>query len=484
MLFNEVIEMVNKVSEDKKETQTIETKSAHGGFPKIYDTLSSFSNQNEGGYIIFGIDENKDFEIVGTYNNDIQDLQHRISEACKQMEPEVRAVISSAQINGKTVVIAEIPGIELAKRPVYYKGAGIMNGSYLRVGDSDEPMNEYEIYRYEAYRRHIRDDIRTISGSNFDFLDKELIQQYLINLKLNRTNIQRMSDDDILDMMSLRKDGIPTLAAIMNFSKYPQAVLPQFCITAVLVPGTKMGEITNDGKRFLDNKRIEGTIKEMADAAVNFVAMNMKEQVKFDQNGRRIDIPEYPLEAVREVVLNALVHRDYSIYTEGLPIRLEMYKNRLEISNPGGLFGMVTLDTLGRIESDTRNHMMISILELMHVVENRFSGVPTIRRLMKEAGLPAPIFKDEKGIFTVILYNSIQTKESMPVNATQQKIIDFCTTPRGRSEIAEHIGKTQYYAMKTFVEPLVKQGILAYTKPEVQKSSNQKYYTVNKAESI
>lgn len=478
MLENEVITLVRKVTEDKKETQTIETKAAHSGFPRIYDTLSSFSNQTEGGTIIFGIDENQDFEIVGTYKNDIQDLQHRISEACKQMEPEVRAVITSAEIDGKTIVAAEIPGVEFAKRPVYYKGSGIMNGSYIRVGDADEPMNEYEIYRYEAYRRRIRDDIRTVPGTSFDLLNPELVQQYLLALKLNRTNIRNMSNDEILNLMNIRRDGLPTLSAIMSFSKYPQATFPQFCVTAVLVPGTNMGEITTDGKRFLDNKRIEGTIKEMVDGAVNFVAVNMKEQVKFDSKGNRIDVPEYPLEAVREVILNALVHRDYSVYTEGIPVRMEMYRDRLEISNPGGLFGMVTVDTLGRVQSDTRNPALISLLELMHIVENRFSGIPTIRRLMSEAALPEPVFKDEKGMFTVVLYNAEHSAADISLNAIQRKILEFCRMPRGRAEIAEFTGKTQYYVMKTYVEPLVQHGFLAYTKPETPKSPNQKYYTV------
>ncbi len=478
MLENELVDLVKKVADDKRETQTIETKAAHGGFPKIYDTLSSFSNQNDGGKIIFGVDENKDFEIVGIYNNDVQDLQHRISEACKQMEPEVRAVISSAQIGDKAVVVAEIPGVEFAKRPVFYKGSGIMNGSWLRVGDADEPMNEYEIYRYEAYRGHIRDDIRTVAGADFNLLNQELVQQYLLALKLNRSNIQNMSDEEILNMMSIRKDGLPTLAAIMSFSKYPQAVFPQLCITAVLVPGIKMGEISTDGKRFLDNKRIEGTIKEMVDSAVNFVGMNMKQQVKFDAKGSRIDVPEYPLEAVREIVLNALIHRDYSVYTEGIPVRIEMYRDRLEISNPGGLFGLVTVDTLGRMESDTRNRTLISILELMRVAENRFSGIPTVRRLMQEAGLPAPVFKDEKGMFTVILYNAEHQGTDTPINALQRKILEFCNIPRGRSEIAEYIGKTQYYVIKNYVEPLVQQGLLAYTIPEIPRSKKQKYYTV------
>ncbi len=478
MLSTEAMNLIKGVLESKKETQTIEVKSANKGFPKIYDTLSSFSNQNEGGTIIFGIDESDDFDLVGTYGGDIQDIQHRISEACKQMEPEVRAVISSVEIDGKSIVIAEIPSVEFDRRPVYYKGAGIMKGSYIRVGDADEMMNKYEIYRYEAYRKHIRDDIRPIPEASFEQMNKERLQQYLLALKMNRPNVSSMSDEELFSLMNLEKDGAPTLATVMSFSKYPQAVFPQLCITAVLVPGTDMGSVTEDGRRFLANKRIEGTIGEMAESAVNFVAMNMREQVGFDEKAHRIDIPEYPLGAVREVILNALVHRDYSPYTEGMPIRIEMYRDRIEISNPGGLFGLATIDTLGRIQSDTRNRNLISILEMLHVVENRFSGIPTIRRLMAEAGLPAPVFKDEKGIFTVILYNTKPTVDTMPQNDSCRSLLDFCKTPRSRAEIAEYYNKTQYYVMKKYVEPLLESGLLALTLPNTPRSSKQKYYTV------
>lgn len=478
MLTIEVEKLVKRIMSEKKETQTIETKAAHGGFPKIYDTLSSFSNQNEGGYIVFGIDETRDFELVGTYKNDVQDLQHRIAEACKQMEPEVRAVISSAEIDGKTVVVAEIPGVEYAKRPVYYKGAGIMNGSYIRVGDADEPMNGYEIYRYEAYRSHVRDDLRPILGVGMDVLNHDKLQKYLIELKLKRENISNLGDETIFKLVGVSKDEHPTLASMMTFAVYPQATLPQLCITAVLVPGTRMGDTTADGQRFISNKKIEGTIAEMVESAVNFVAMNMREQVGFDANGRRIDVPEYPMKAVREIILNALVHRDYSVYTEGMPIRIEMYKDRLEVSNPGGLYGITTVETLGQIKAEARNSTLISFLELLDVVENRFSGVPTIREEMRKAGLPEPIFRDEKGIFTVILYNARHEKRDVLVNAGQNKLLEFCKTPRSRAEITEFCGKTQYYAMKKFVEPLLQQGLLEYTIPEKPKSPAQKFRTV------
>lgn len=72
------------------------------------------------------------------------------------MEPIVRPLLTVAEKDGKYFVSAEIPGVDLAERPVFYKGRGRLKGSYTRVGDSDEPMTEYEVYSYEAYRRSIR----------------------------------------------------------------------------------------------------------------------------------------------------------------------------------------------------------------------------------------------------------------------------------------------------------------------------------------
>lgn len=93
---------------------------------------------------------------MGVY--DASEVQTRIMEACQQMEPQVRAEITMCRIDGKTVVAAEIPGADVARRPVYYRGIGILKGSYIRVGDGDLPMTAYEIYSYEAYRKHAEDD--------------------------------------------------------------------------------------------------------------------------------------------------------------------------------------------------------------------------------------------------------------------------------------------------------------------------------------
>lgn len=155
MTTEELIEKLNYIQKIKCETQTIELKSANQGCPKrLYDTLSSFSNQDEGGIIFFGIDEKQGYKEVGVY--DVQDIQKKINEQCLQMEPVVRPLLTVAEKNGKFFVTAEIPGLDLTERPCYYQGRGRLKGAYTRVGDSDEPMTEYEVYSYEAFRKNIR----------------------------------------------------------------------------------------------------------------------------------------------------------------------------------------------------------------------------------------------------------------------------------------------------------------------------------------
>ena len=110
------------------------------------------------------------------------------------------------------------------------------------------------------------------------------------------------------------------------------------------------------GERFLDNKRIEGDIMTMLDETMQFVKKNMRTKTIIDETtGRRVDQTDYPVIAVREAVLNALVHRDYSIHTEGMPIQVIMYEDRMEIRNPGGIYGRMQLNQLGMVQPDTRN---------------------------------------------------------------------------------------------------------------------------------
>lgn len=459
------------ISRLKTETQTIELKAAARGCPtRLFDTLSSFSNQDEGGILIFGIDETENYAVKGVY--DAHDLQKKVTEQCKQMEPTVRALFTVCDIDGKTIVSAEIPGVDISDRPVFYKGVGRIKGSYVRVGESDEPMSEYEIYSYEAFRKRIRDDIRTIDNAKLAMIDEKRMSDYMAAVKNERKNLaDHVTEKEILELMGITRDGIPTLAGLMTFSKYPQTYFPQLCITAVSLPGTEQGTVGSDGERFIDNKRITGAIPDMLEEAVEFVRKNSRTKTIIDDNGRRTDKPEYPIKAVREAILNALVHRDYSIHTENVPIRIEMYRDRMEIINSGGLYGKISIDALGKVRPETRNAALANMLELLKVTENRYSGIPTMLREFANAGLPTPIFSVVHGEFKVVMKNGLFV-EMTPVS---DSLAEFCSTPRTRDEIVAFFGKSKNYVMSQIVSPLVKSGKLKMTMPEKPKSPNQKF---------
>ena len=181
------------------------------------------------------------------------------------------------------------------------------------------------------------------------------------------------------------------------------------------------------------------------------------------------------------------MHRDYSIHTEGMPIQLPLYQDRLEVRNPGGLYGRIRLDQLGRIQPDTRNPVIVMAMEILDETENRYSGIPTMRREMREAGLPEPEFWEERGSF-VVCFRKRSEQTVSPENApvpegltqTEQGILTFCKTPRSRKELSEFLGLDSVsYVMKRHIMPLVERGLLRMELPDKPKSPKQRFVRAN-----
>lgn len=479
MTKEELKEFIKKVQKAKCESQTLELKAAQGGCPKrLYDTLSSFSNQDGGGVILFGIDEGKDYEAVGVYNP--QDIQKKINEQCHQMEPVVRPVLTVVNFDGKSFVSAEIPAMDIAERPCYYRGMGRIKGSYVRVGDSDEPMTEYEIYSYEAFRRKYQDEVRSADRVTPDSLDANKLEDYIRQLRVGKPNLSQLASGKIQELMSITRNGNVTLYAALLFGLYPQAYYPQLCVIATVVPGTKVSDLGEDGERFLDNERIEGDIPQILERSLQFVRKNIKAKTIINAvDGKHEDYTEYPMTAVREAILNALVHRDYSIHTEGMPIQIQMFEDRMEIRSPGGIYGRITVDQLGKVQPDTRNPILASALETLNVTENRYSGIPIMRKEVERYGLPPLNIEDRRGTFIVTFYKkpaASAVDSEADTDMRIQKLLVFCEQPRSRAEIAEFLGiKTTVYAMNQYIKPLLKSKQLVQTIPNQPRSHRQKY---------
>ena len=472
----ELIQLISNIISKKTETNRIEFKSAKAGSPeKLYDCLSSFSNTN-GGIILFGIDEKSGYKICGVQNPD--ELQKKIVEQSLEMEPVVRPLISLCNYEGKIIVSAEIAELDTLHKPCYYKGLGKSRGSYIRIGDADLPMTEYEIYSYDAYRYKMEDELRTKERIDYSMIDEVKLNAFMARAVSLKPNLVNMDKNTLMMMNGFSdKKNNPTVCSIMLFGKYPQYFSPNFDIIALVCPSVNYAEESENGERFIANKRLDGTIPEMLESAVSFVRQNMRSSTVIDSEGHRRDTAEYPIKAVREIILNALIHRDYSIHTENEPIRIEMYPDRIEVSNPGGLYGRLTIDELGKMKGEVRNPFLAAALEIMETTENRYSGIPTIYSEMKKAGKLEPKFESIRGSFKVTLYNAPRKETNI-----SDEIVAFCAKPRSKEVLAKQFGfeeKRPTYFINNYVIPLIEEGRLRYTIPEKPKSKNQQIVSVD-----
>ena len=495
---SKIIESIEYVRKYKTETDRIEVKAAHEGFPKkCYDTFSSFSNKY-GGLILFGINEEKNFCVEGVY--DVKDLQNQISSLCSDsMEPSIRPEILPLEYEGKNIVAVFVNEISQNRKPCYYKSKGIKAGSYTRVGDRDDNMTDYELYALQSYKEHIFEDTRPTKRSTIDDLNSEQLNVYIKKVKDEKPNFSKNSFDKCLRLCGIidRNDQniYPTLAGTMIFGDYPQSFYPQLFVACVVVPGNKLGDVGEMGERFIDNKRVEGTIEEMLSSTMNFLRRNMKTRVIIDSNGKRINQTEYPIEALREAVANALIHRDYSVQTENAYISVNMYNDRIEIINPGALYGSNKLEKLGTDTTmESRNPTIVRILEEKgSVIENRHSGIPTMIRKMKKYGLPEPEFIEERDSFKVIFRNSTgqdngqvsgqqggqQSGQQTAINDNKSRILNYCKEARTSKEIREFLNiKSRQYVSTNIIRPLIIEGKLDYTNKNSINARNQKYITV------
>lgn len=265
----ERIEAINAIEELKKyqtETNRIEAKAASDGFPKkCFDTISSFSNKY-GGIILYGVNENNQFSIDGVY--DLNDLQKQVSAMCSDsMEPAVRPDILPFDYDGKKLLAVKINELPQNKKPCYYKPKGLSKGSYTRIGDRDEPMTEYEIYSLQSYNDHIFEDKRPTRSATVDDLNRESLNSYIDKIKIEKPNFAKNDFEKCLKLCGIIDTSdnqiYPTLAGTMIFGDYPQSFYPQLFVACVVVPGNELGDTGEYGERFIDNKRVEGTIEEM-----------------------------------------------------------------------------------------------------------------------------------------------------------------------------------------------------------------------------
>lgn len=191
------------------------------------------------------------------------------------------------------------------------------------------------------------------------------------------------------------------MAGLLCLGEYPQEFFPQLFVSFVVLPGVRMGEVSPDGRRFLDNETITGPIPSMVADVVAMAIRNMRAGAIVTGIGRE-DRYDYPLDVIRELVVNALMHRDYSPDARGAQVQVELYPDRLVVASAGGLFGPITVADLGSAEhrSTSRNQTLASLLAEIELpgsrdemlCENRGSGLLSVMTELRRSGMSPPEF--------------------------------------------------------------------------------------------
>lgn len=416
MTTAELQALIRSLQEFRTDLLHVEAKRAEAELPKrIWETLSAFSNTPGGGVLILGLDESAGFAASGVRNpkKAMQDL----ASECDRMDPPVRAPIELHRVEGVTLVVAEIPEAEIGQKPVYYRGAGLTNGAFIRVADGDRKLSQYEVQVMLASRGQPREDEIPVPEASLEDLDSELVVGLLERLRRPDRSIFRQRTDEAalrtLKALVRHEDRwVPSLGGVLALGAYPQQFFPELGVTFVVYPTPTLGEPGPRGERFLDQGRFDGPIPRMLEPVLKALQRNMKRRAVV-RGLFREDLWEYPETALREALVNAVVHRDLSALARGTPVQVRMFPDRLEIVNPGGLFGPVTVDRLGEEGiSSSRSQVLMKLLEDTPVpgrnevvCENRGSGIGAMLAALRQAGMSPPHFADRIATFQVTFPN-------------------------------------------------------------------------------
>lgn len=405
---------VDKISMEEKElkkllvsgeTETLEFKENFDR--ETIEAAGAFAN-TKGGNIIIGISDINKVKGVQVGRETLKNWANQISQST---EPRVIPEIELAEINRKRITIIKIK--EFPIKPVSVKGK-----YFRRVGNSNRVMTMQEIAQMHFHSVGMSWDRLPARDATTEDIDLGNVKRYV--RKANETGRRNIDEDEdplqVLEKLELMKEGEPTWAAILLFHKHPQRFLSQGV--------THCGRFKEE-TIVIDDRMIEGTAIEQVDEAMDFIRKNIN--VKFVMTGKpaREQIWDYPLEALREAVINAVCHRDYTISSN---TEVRIYDDKLIVWSPGGLPIGITIEDLYRPHpSVLRNKGMGGVFYDIGWIEQWGSGIDKMQKECMKAGLPEPQFEEYQG-FRVIFRKDIYTEEylrELGLNERQIKAVMY-----------------------------------------------------------
>lgn len=344
---------------------------------ELAEEICAFVNA-AGGTILIGVNDKG--EIVGvTFDNE---KRSRLQNIIGNINPAVDVQVHTAVVDGKPIVCLACPSGN--KKPYLVSGSMI-----VRNGPNSEKITSAERMR-DFFQRADRLFFDEAPAKDFTMslgFDESLFRNFLIESGLSTT---LPTHTLIHNLQLFARPNEFKNAAVLFFSATPEKWFPHAVIRCVLFKGV-------DKTNIIDDKTITGPLHAQYVGAISYLRQKLNLEYQITDAGPRREVLEVPEVALREALVNAMGHRDY--YEKGAVTMVEIFDDRVVITNPGGLVHSIDRAEFG-FKSMSRNPLLFGLLQRMRLVEKIGSGIGRIRTAMQAAGLPPPLFSLE-GMFTI-----------------------------------------------------------------------------------
>lgn len=447
------------------ESKTLEFKETMPTPLAIAKTACAFSNAG-GGTILIGV-EDKNKTITGIDEQEIHILEEKIANIVYTIvEPTPSNHITIHNVDGKLILKIDVfPG---SLKPYHLKSKGELEGTFIRVGSTNRKADIETIEELRRQRMNISFDETSVIDASLEDLHTRNIEFYLKKREEVR-DIPRVEPDikflkKIKAIQQQNGSIYPTAAGILLFSSESEKYIPGAIIKCARFKGIEMDE-------FLDQKIIKGSLFSQIEETIAFFKKNVKRGAKIEGLYRKEEY-EYPETAIREAVVNAICHRDYS--RKGADIKFAIFDDRIEITSPGGLLPQISLSDLGTGVSELRNKIIGRIFNETGLIEGWGTGIRRIRKQIEEKGLVPPEFRESNGFFKAIIYNE-PLQEHFEFDKDEKEIIAYIQKHEkaGTKDLEKVLGKSKA-TIKRKIRTLTENGYLIW-KGKSKKDPNGHY---------
>ena len=456
----------------------------------IIHTITAFANDFNnwgGGYILIGVNDNK--EVEGVNKSEIDSISKKIIELCNKIQPTYFPVIEPFEYNNKHILILYCPGglerpykaPKSLVKPYNYK-------LYIRHGPCTVVANhkeEIELINLSV----IPFDDRINHKANIDDLDDSLINKYLKETNLNLKELSKIDICKSLNIIDGSKEYLkPKNIGLLMFCKTPEKFIETPFIETIIF----FDEI---GDKF-EEKKFTGDIISQIQNSLEYIKNKViSERVeKIDGQAKSLRYFSYPYQAIKEALVNAVYHKSYE---ENVPVEIRVELDRIDIVSCPGPLPPLNKDNINNevvISRRYRNRRIGEFLKEYNLTEGKNTGFRKIKNALKNNGSPKPIFITDEDRVQFITRIKLHPKFKQNVNLAQatqqvkaqvkaQVLVYLKEGSLSISELVTKIGqKSRSGGLKKIISELIKNKLISLTIPEKPKSPNQKYLITEKGQ--